>query len=183
MKILLIASSPRINGNSDILADAFTKGALSAGNRVTNIHLASLRIQPCSACDMCASNGTEHGLCVQNDDMEKLYQMILEHDLIAFAMPLYFYTFPGKLKAVLDRFYAFYQHGGYPKRESVLLVTAADDAPDTFDAVKLTYEKILAHLEWNSRGMVFVPGVHAKGDIENKPDSLNEAEQLGAALR
>ena len=183
MKILLISASSRLNGNSDILADAFTKGAVRSGNKVTRISLASMRINPCSACDLCASNGNPKGCpCVQNDDMAQIYKLVNENELVVFAMPLYFYTFPAKLKALIDRFYGYYMTGGYPKREAMLLAVAADDAPNTFDALKLTYGQIMGHLEWKDRGTYFVKGVMAKGDINSRAEVLDDAEKLGASL-
>ena len=38
--ILIISSSPRRNGNSDILCDRFAQGAKDAGNSVEKIFLA-----------------------------------------------------------------------------------------------------------------------------------------------
>lgn len=38
--ILIISSSPRRNGNSDILCDRFTQGAKDTGNSVEKIFLA-----------------------------------------------------------------------------------------------------------------------------------------------
>ena len=35
--ILVISSSPRRNGNSDLLCDEFIKGALEAGNKVEKV--------------------------------------------------------------------------------------------------------------------------------------------------
>ena len=36
-KVLIISSSPRKGGNSDLLCDEFMKGALEAGNEVEKI--------------------------------------------------------------------------------------------------------------------------------------------------
>ena len=38
-KVLIISSSPRKGGNSDLLCDEFMKGALEAGNEVEKIVL------------------------------------------------------------------------------------------------------------------------------------------------
>jgi len=45
-----LTDSPRIGGNSDLLCDAFMRGALESGNIVEKINVASLKIAPCSAC-------------------------------------------------------------------------------------------------------------------------------------
>ena len=38
-KVLIISSSPRKGGNSDLLCDEFVKGALETGNEVEKIFL------------------------------------------------------------------------------------------------------------------------------------------------
>ena len=38
-KVLVLSSSPRKGGNSDILCDEFVKGAKESGNNVTKIFL------------------------------------------------------------------------------------------------------------------------------------------------
>lgn len=42
--ILVISSSPRRNGNSDLLCDEFIKGALEAGNKVEKVFLGNKKI-------------------------------------------------------------------------------------------------------------------------------------------
>lgn len=37
-KVLIISSSPRKGGNSDLLCDEFMKGALEAGNEVERLY-------------------------------------------------------------------------------------------------------------------------------------------------
>lgn len=39
MKVIVIRSSPRKDGNSDVLCDQFAKGAMESGHSVINIHL------------------------------------------------------------------------------------------------------------------------------------------------
>ena len=48
--ILILSSSPRKGGNTDLLCDAFAKGAKEAGNKVTKIRVADKKIGYCTAC-------------------------------------------------------------------------------------------------------------------------------------
>ena len=52
-KVLIISTSPRKNGNSEILADAFTRGAKEAGNIVEKISLYNKTIGFCKGCLSC----------------------------------------------------------------------------------------------------------------------------------
>ena len=49
-KILAIEGSPRKGGNSDLLCDAFLKGASESGNETEKIYIQDLNLQPCMAC-------------------------------------------------------------------------------------------------------------------------------------
>lgn len=47
MKVLIISSSPRKGGNSDVLCDQFAKGAVEAGHEVEKVSLREKRLSPC----------------------------------------------------------------------------------------------------------------------------------------
>ena len=98
-KILIISSSPRKGGNSDLLCDEFMKGARGAGHDVEKVRLAEKRIGYCRGCGVC--NDTH--ACLQKDDMEELLDKLLEADVIVLATPVYFYTLCGQMKTFIDR--------------------------------------------------------------------------------
>ena len=56
MKVLIISSSPRKGGNSDVLCDQFAKGAAEAGYEVEKVNLREKRLSPCRACYACMEN-------------------------------------------------------------------------------------------------------------------------------
>lgn len=66
--VLIIAGSPRREGNSDLLCEAFAQGAREANHSVEMVTLRSLHIAPCQACYGCRASQ----VCVQKDDMETL---------------------------------------------------------------------------------------------------------------
>ncbi|MCR5266159.1 MAG: NAD(P)H-dependent oxidoreductase, partial [Cyanobacteria bacterium RUI128] len=55
-KVLILAGSPRKNGNSDTLCDAFMKGAQESGHEVEKIFIASKNIGFCHGCNFCQRN-------------------------------------------------------------------------------------------------------------------------------
>lgn len=62
--ILIVSSSPRKNGNSETLADAFAKGARKAGHSVETVRLREKQIGFCKGCLACLKLGH----CVIQDD-------------------------------------------------------------------------------------------------------------------
>ena len=58
MKILIISSSPRTAGNSEVLCERFAKGASEAGHEVETLLLRQMDIAPCRACYACMETHT-----------------------------------------------------------------------------------------------------------------------------
>ena len=69
-KVLIIKGSPRAEGNTATMADIFAKGAIENHNTVTEIVLKDKTIIDCCGCAICQQNG---GKCVQDDDMNEIY--------------------------------------------------------------------------------------------------------------
>ena len=70
-KIVILNGSPRRKGNTSALVKAFTEGAESAGNTVTEFFLDSMNIHGCKGCF--GGHSSRECPCVQKDDMEKIY--------------------------------------------------------------------------------------------------------------
>ena len=102
-RILILSSSPRRNGNSDLLCDRFAEGAGKAGHQVEKIRLAEKKIGYCTACYAC-----RNGKCPQQDDAPEILEKMLTADVIVLATPVYFYTMCAQLKALLDRTVAIF---------------------------------------------------------------------------
>lgn len=179
-KVLVITGSPRAGGNSDMLAEAFIRGAEAAGHNVSRIDAGREHVEGCKACNQCFS---DKGACVFDVEFNALAPLIQEADTVVISTPMYWFTFPAQLKAVMDKFYSFLI-GKKPfmgEKECVLITcaTAADERE--FDGIVKTYEIIAEYLKWRDRGYLVVPGVKAKGDVA-KTDALAKAEALGRAI-
>ena len=70
-KVLIISSSPRKGGNSDLLCDEFMKGAIEAGNEVEKIFLKDKTVHPCTGCSVCSMYGKP---CPQKDDAVEIVE-------------------------------------------------------------------------------------------------------------
>jgi multimeric flavodoxin WrbA len=55
--ILVLTGSPRKNGNSEKMADAFIKSAQASGHKVTKFETRGKEINGCKACKTCWSKG------------------------------------------------------------------------------------------------------------------------------
>ena len=99
MKVLGFMGSPRIKGNSDLLLEEALKGAQSKGAEVEKIVIDKLNIAPCKEYYGCLKDGN----CVIHDDMDDLYQKILDAEAIIIASPMFFYTISAQLMVLISR--------------------------------------------------------------------------------
>ena len=179
-KIVILNGSPRKNGNTSALVKAFTEGAESAGNTVTEFLLDRMDIHGCKGC-FGGGKDPDHP-CVQRDDMEKIYPVYKEADIVVLASPLYYWTFSGQLKCAFDRLFAVaecdpdYRN---PKKECVLLMAAEGYG---FDESTYWYDRLEKHLGWKSLGKVLCGGVMGISDIKDN-EKLEEARRLGSSIQ
>jgi multimeric flavodoxin WrbA len=99
MKILAISGSPRKDGNTVTMLNEALAGAQQEGAGVELYSVSGKNIQPCDGCWGC----TKTGKCHIKDDMQTLYDKMIEADGIIFGTPIYFYGMTAQIKTVMDR--------------------------------------------------------------------------------
>jgi multimeric flavodoxin WrbA len=70
MNILILSGSPRKGGNTNLLVEAFVKGA-SQKNHVETVSVRDYKVNPCLGCNVCFKT---NGVCAQKDDMTSIYE-------------------------------------------------------------------------------------------------------------
>jgi multimeric flavodoxin WrbA len=180
--ILILMCSPRNNGSTNALCNAFFEGASEKGHHITKICASDVKINPCIDCNYCLSHG---GACVEKDGMTEIYSAFEHADVVVLASPLYFYSINAQLKTIIDRLYAPGNFSGFKftPKESVLIMTCGEKTSDIFDQPKAYYNTLLKKMfPWEHKGEILVSGLSGKiGCIEGNP-SLEEAKQLGLSL-
>lgn len=81
--VLVISTTLRKGGNSDILAESFIKGAEEAKNNVEKISLIGKKLDYCKGCLSCQK--TER--CIINDDANEIIEKIKNSDVVVFFNP------------------------------------------------------------------------------------------------
>ena len=175
MNILILSGSPRKGGNTDLLVEAFVKGA-SQEHYVEVVSVLGYKVNPCMGCNACFKN--KANACVQNDDMSLIYEKMSRADMLVIASPVYFYGLSAQLKAVIDRFHNPIRDTFRLKKMALLLVGAAT-LPELFDSILAQYRLCLNFFKLEDAGHVLVRGIKDKGDIRNA-DALHEAFHLGS---
>lgn len=173
-KVLIICTSPRKNGNSDMLAQSFAKGAKAAGNDVEIVSLADKKIAFCRGCFACQKTGK----CVIADDAVLITEKIADAEVVVWATPIYYYEMAGQMKTMIDRANALFVKD-YQFRDVYMLSTAAEEDEEACKrAVNGLKGWIACFPKSRFTGSVFAGGVTDKGDISGHK-ALDEAYDLG----
>lgn len=179
-KIIVLNGSPRKNGNTEAMVDAYIRGAEKAGHKVDKFNLGQMDVHPCIGC-LRGGKDAAHP-CTQKDEMDAIYPAYQQADLIVLASPMYYWGITAQLKGAIDRLFAVTELlGNTPKKQTVLLMAAEGDSDDNNAPVIAYYESLVHHLGWQDKGQLFIGGVYEKGDIEGNPGLL-KAEEMGASL-
>lgn len=179
-KIIILNGSPRKNGNTSALVKSFTEGAESSGNKVTEFFLDDMNIHGCKGCF--GGGKDPDSPCSQKDDMDKIYPIYKEADIVVLATPLYYWTISGQLKTAFDRLFAVAECDPdcrNPKKDCILIMAAEGHG---FEESLYWYDRLEKHMGWKNIGKILCGGVMAAGDIKGKPQ-LQEAFQLGKSIK
>jgi len=182
-KILVLLGSPRKKGNSTTLAEEIIKGAEAAGATAEKIYLHGLKIAPCQACYACRKPNSRS--CAIDDDMQVIYQKLIEADAWVIASPVYWFTMSAQTKLFMDRCFALFNiHKEALAGKSIAVAMSYADA-DPFmsgcvNALR-TFQDAFAYVGANIVGMVY-GSADKPGDIKSNQALMAEAEALGRRL-
>ena len=188
MRVLGISSSPRANGNSDLLLRRALEGAASAGAQVEYLGLRDLQMGGCEECNFCY----QAGQCRLEDGFQGIMPRLLAADRLILATPVFFMAVSAQAKMMIDRCQCLWARKyvlkqplfpGEPRdRRCLLLAVGGTRAKRMFDCLTLTVKYWLDVLEMTHAASLFVNQVDHKGDIVRHPRALDEAFRLGAQL-
>jgi multimeric flavodoxin WrbA len=189
VKTLVVSASPREDGNSHVLARSAIDGARLAGDDVEHVFLDEYVDRMLGNCRQCRR---ADGGCSLDDRYEELLiDHMLPADGIIFAMPLYFYGMPGRLKTVFDRLFC-YTANSSPMQERVIkaimgkkvgvVISCEESYLGATQPVITQFQELTRYLRQDLVGVVIGNG-NSRGEIVRDPgDPLCCAFDLGARL-
>lgn len=184
MEILILTSSHRKNGNSNILAQEVNKGASKKGHSTTTVDLSRLTINGCRDCGSCEA--PKYNGCIIKDDMVSIYPQLIAADTIILASPIYWCNINGQLKQCIDRWKGIApdrQHNPFQGKKIGAVFSYGDTDVLTsgcVNAIKSLQDLCeYAQAEW--LGAVYGTAFKA-GEVLNNKELLQQAEQFGNSL-
>lgn len=118
MKTLLINGSPRPQGETSALIQAYRKGALG---EVVQLDAFGLNLSSCTDCRACRTARR----CVKNDGMAEVETLLAECDRVVIASPVWMGSLPAPLLALGSRLqWRWYCRAELPAKTGAILLTA-----------------------------------------------------------
>ena len=148
MNILILQASPRANGNTAWMAEEYKKAAEAAGHQVTLVNVSRKKIAGCLACEYCHNKG--NGACIQKDDMQELYPLMAEAEVLVLAAPIYYFTLCAQIQAPIQRMYCV----NSPAKVKKMALLVSSYSPGVYDGAKAEYRDICNYWKAEDSGIV-----------------------------
>lgn len=183
-RTVVLMASPRLQSNTDILANKIIEGIKSVGDPediIDQIDLVEMQNYVCCACGRCRAAGG----CLQFPEVTKKLELIKKADGLVIATPVWWLAPSSYLKIFMDHWGAFLRPD-YTSRISgkraVLAAVCGNPQENLAEKVCDDLANILSFLGVTVVGALSVKGVADHGAIVREQQSLDSAFELGAAL-
>jgi multimeric flavodoxin WrbA len=186
MLALGFMGSPRKKGNTDFLLSSFMKEIGDSGVRTHVIRVVERKIMPCIECGVCEKTG----FCSIDDDMNHIYPLLREADVVVLATPIFFYNAPAQAKALIDRSQTLWSRKyslnlidpGRKIRRGFLLSLGATKGVNLFEGMKLTAKYFFDALGAGFEGSLTYKKMEKPGDMADHPEAANEIKEAAGNL-
>lgn len=186
MKILVIAGSPRPDGNTSYLVRSILAGAREAQPEATvdEVSLNRLDFADCQACLKCRREDATR--CATTDGLTGVFDQMLRADRWVFATPIYMGHVTGKFKMFLDRTFALSSPNETkrvpPGKKAVIAITQGWDQEDRYDSVTGYIRESLQHDGVEAKAIAMCGRLSWEPAKELSPEEDRKAHDLGRWL-
>ncbi len=172
MNIIILNGSPRKDGSTQFMIDAFVEGASINNHNITVVPVCQKKIYGCLACEYCHNEGK--GTCIQKDDMQDIYPVLEEADMVILASPVYYHSFSGQLQCAINRIYALDK----PKKLKKAALFLSSGSDNVYNGIIYEYQNsFLDYLNLENMGIYTAYGHENKSDEKRK-----ELYEFGCSL-
>jgi len=182
-RVLVLLGSPRKEGNSAILAEQIIRGAESEGAKVETIFLHGMKIAPCQSCYACQKPNSKG--CAIDDDMQPIYQKLIENDAWVIASPVFWFNMSAQTKLFMDRCFALlaYEKKAFAGKRIAIAMSYGDTDPFSSGCVNAlrTFQDAFRYVGAKMVGMVYGSATEA-GEIKSNRALMKKAMELGKKL-
>lgn len=180
MNAVILFGSPRKEGNTIQLVNAFSRTLKEKGVNVRMLYLNDMNIRPCQGCGVCLPNG----VCKINDDMKDIRKYISESDLIVYATPVYWFSISSQLKLVIDRTFAFMDENYNSRiagKKAITIMTCGTENVGECEHIITMFKMIFDLQKLEYAGNIIATGCPAD-KVSVKNEFIEKAKGLAKSL-
>ena len=173
MKVVAIAGSPHIKGNTSYLIDVALKELAAKGIETEKISLGDLSVAPCQGHDDCGT----FKICQIKDDAPETIRKFNEADGVILASPVYFFDVTAQMKAFIDRNFFVFTHEGKKKAKcaGLIAIGGGGGADETINTLK-------AFIHLPEKDTFILKGYTSDADVKDKPELVKQAQEMGKKM-
>lgn len=184
-KILLIDTSPRKGGNSEIVVET-----LAADLKDCDVTIFKMREKDCRPCKACATcQGKDTQMCVLKDDITALLPVIDECDAIALATPIYNQQINSQAKLFIERFYPFFHvekknmsNTSKQGKKAALVCSCWGSPKDVTEKYAAWTVKGFSQIGAEDTKALVLDGIPMAGAIKERADYIDQLHKLAGWL-
>ncbi|HWK22819.1 MAG TPA: flavodoxin family protein [Ureibacillus sp.] len=179
MSIAVIYGSTREEGNTEWLTEQVIEGL-----SVEKIHLREYNILPIKD-----ERHSESGFQEVSDDYNAILDKVLQHDILIFATPIYWYSMSGTMKLFIDRWSQTLRDKNYPNfredlaKKSVYVVAVGGDRPSIKALPMIQQFQYICDFFKMPFESYLIGKASKPGDIKNDATAIAAASQMRLALK
>ncbi|MCP4667321.1 MAG: flavodoxin family protein, partial [Deltaproteobacteria bacterium] len=153
------------------------------GAQVEKVFLHGMEIAPCQSCYACQKRDSKG--CAIDDDMQGIFQKLIEHDAWVIASPVYWFNMSAQTKLFMDRCFALpaYKKTAFSGKRIAIAMSYGDTDPFTSGCINALrcFQDAFRYVGARIAGMVYGSAMEA-GEIQSNKALLQAAEELGKKL-
>jgi len=183
-KTVVLMASPRLQSNTDILANKAIDGIRGDGaeeHQIDKFDLVEMQEYVCVAC----GQGRQAGECLEYPEINHVLEKIAAADGLVLATPTWWLGPSSYLKIFIDHWGAFLRPD-YSSRiagkKALILACCGNPEVNLAEKVCDDLKQIVDFLGLEVRGMLGVKGVNEFGAVVRDDIALEKAFTLGATL-
>ncbi len=186
MKVATIMGSPRKDGNTAKVLELFENLMAQNGHEVDRINIVDYEVRGCLGCQTCQTVRHKLG-CRQKDDAVRIFKRLMAADVVIYASPLYTYSFPAQMKALIDRQNCLVKEYGTPEctallegKRTALLVTCGGPVEENADLIQEAFKRESQYQQMNVIGTYVIPGCTTPDALGSK--AMKTAKKMAADI-
>jgi len=188
MKVVAVLGSPRVKGNSALVAERFLEAARRRGAETQSFALNTLSYRGCQACRACKKHLDR---CVLKDDLTGVLDAVREADVTVLASPVYYGDVTGQMKLFIDRTYCFLGPDYLvspdasrlaPGKRMVFILTQGMADESGFADIYPRYSMMMKFNGIADTYLIRACGLAKPEEVLQRPEVLRQAEELAERL-